>query len=147
MHSECKRMCLCRAKCDARVIKWLRMSMYVCVAAFGTRQTHTLTFSITLSLSHRIWHNTNTYVCIHTRTHTHTCVCIANALAQVRALSGSNTPVLPAFTNSYEDHPVLAMEFVSAKNNATQPPTEAASLPRLTFPVLGEGWEEGVGDA
>ena len=128
------------------------MSMYVCVDAFGTRQTHTFTFSITHSLSHRIWHNTNTYVCIHTRTYTHTCVCIANALAQARALSGSTTPVLPAFANSYEDHPVLAMEFISAKNNATQPPTdaamtEAANLPRLTFPVLGEGWQEGVGDA
>ena len=111
---------------------------------------HIHLLSKSLSLSHRIWHNTNTYVCIHTRTYTHTCVCIANALAQARALSGSTTPVLPAFANSYdsyEDHPVLAMEFTSAKNNATQPPTEAASLPRLTFPVLGEGWQEGVGEA
>jgi len=105
-------------------------SLSLSLIAFGTTQTHTFAF---------------------TRTYTHTCVCIANALAQVRALSDSTTPVLPAFANSYaypyEDHPALAMEFISARNIATQPPTEAASLPRLTFPVLGEGWQDGVGDA
>ena len=109
-------------------------SLSVSRIAFGTTQTHTFAFTRTY---------THTCVCIHT----HACVCIANALAQVGALSDSTTLVLPAFANSYEDHPFLAMEFISAKNTATQPPTEAASLPRLTFPVLGEGWPQGVGDA